>query len=252
MEALVAQDWLAASANQLTYYGLEQLHRHAREDELAVFFRNNHFSTITKHKSELYLLATDVGYLHEADIVWERLNQVYGDSTLCDGAFRTLDLGERAANQARAVAEAAEAAEAAAIAASAAAAEDAAAAARLQPAGGAGGLPHGFPPGQCGHGGGGTPDSDYALALALQNEEDAAAQFAEQQQLRQAQQMQAQEHEAQWRRQQAAQYADEQQRMSAIAANRTHPAPSGQTSARGRRGGRNANGGDGGGDCVLL
>ena len=46
------------------------------ENELAVFFRNNHFSTLTKHGGTLFLLATDIGYLHEADLVWERLDQV--------------------------------------------------------------------------------------------------------------------------------------------------------------------------------
>lgn len=69
------QDWLSRSASQLTYYGLEKLHFHTEENQLVVFFRNNHFSTLTKHQGELYLLATDFGYLHEQDVVWERLNQ---------------------------------------------------------------------------------------------------------------------------------------------------------------------------------
>ena len=58
-EAMVARDWLNVSASQLTYYGLEQLHRAVNDRELAVFFRNNHFSTLTKHDGELNLLATD-------------------------------------------------------------------------------------------------------------------------------------------------------------------------------------------------
>ena len=99
-EGLLAQDWLNRSAAQLTYLGLEQLHQHLEERTLVVFFcnncdrnpnpnsnldpnpnpnqvffRNNHFSTLTKHGGELYLLATDIGYLHETDVVWERLNQ---------------------------------------------------------------------------------------------------------------------------------------------------------------------------------
>ena len=100
-EAILMQDWLATSANQLTYYGLEQLHRSLNESEMVVFFRNNHFSTMTKHAGELYLLATDIGFLQERDIVWERLNQVDGDSTLCDGLFKALDLEMRAAVAAR-------------------------------------------------------------------------------------------------------------------------------------------------------
>ena len=43
--------------------------------ELAVFFRNNHFATITKHGGELYLLATDVGFAREPLVVWERRAQ---------------------------------------------------------------------------------------------------------------------------------------------------------------------------------
>ena len=75
-EGMVAQDWLARSASQLTYFGLERLHSHVTDGQLLVFSRNNHFSTLTKHSGEIYLLATDFGYLHEAEVVWERLNQV--------------------------------------------------------------------------------------------------------------------------------------------------------------------------------
>ena len=74
--ALVAQDWLATSATQLTYFGLHELHRSLAENDLAIFFRNNHFSTLTKHGGELFLLATDLGYREEAEVVWEKLNQV--------------------------------------------------------------------------------------------------------------------------------------------------------------------------------
>jgi len=74
-EGLLLPEWLDGSASQLTYYGLERLHAEVGESELVVFFRNNHFATLTKHKSELYLLATDLGYAREPLVVWERLNQ---------------------------------------------------------------------------------------------------------------------------------------------------------------------------------
>lgn len=45
------------------------------DEELCVFFRNNHFNTLYKHNGELYILVTDQGYAQEA-IVWEKLNQV--------------------------------------------------------------------------------------------------------------------------------------------------------------------------------
>mmetsp|Transcript_31209 Transcript_31209/g.91601 ORF Transcript_31209/g.91601 Transcript_31209/m.91601 type:complete len:242 (-) Transcript_31209:226-951(-) len=63
------------SASQLSYHGLVQLHASLAEAELAVFFRNNHFATITKHGGELYLLATDVGFAREPLVVWERRAQ---------------------------------------------------------------------------------------------------------------------------------------------------------------------------------
>ena len=36
-----------------------------RERQLAVFFRNNHFSTLFRLEGALYSLVTDLGYLHE-------------------------------------------------------------------------------------------------------------------------------------------------------------------------------------------
>ncbi|THU47937.1 hypothetical protein C4D60_Mb09t20930 [Musa balbisiana] len=47
-----------------------------KERELCVFFRNNHFSTMFKFNGELYLLATDQGYMNQPDLVWEKLNEV--------------------------------------------------------------------------------------------------------------------------------------------------------------------------------
>lgn len=47
---LIAEQFLEATAAQLTYHGLCELTAAAKEGELSVFFRNNHFSTMTKHK----------------------------------------------------------------------------------------------------------------------------------------------------------------------------------------------------------
>jgi hypothetical protein len=43
------EDFMNASSHQLTDYGLRALHDGIREGELVVFFRNNHFGTLTKH-----------------------------------------------------------------------------------------------------------------------------------------------------------------------------------------------------------
>ncbi|KAH7549506.1 hypothetical protein JRO89_XS13G0042200 [Xanthoceras sorbifolium] len=64
------------NASQLTFYGLFCLQDGLKERELCVFFRNNHFSTMFKFDGELYLLATDQGYINQPDLVWEKLNEV--------------------------------------------------------------------------------------------------------------------------------------------------------------------------------
>ncbi|XP_055965008.1 ubiquitin carboxyl-terminal hydrolase MINDY-1 isoform X2 [Sorex fumeus] len=87
MEGLIAEQFLEATAAQLTYHGLCELTAAAKEGELSVFFRNNHFSTMTKHKSHLYLLVTDQGFLQEEQVVWESLHNVDGDSCFCDAEF---------------------------------------------------------------------------------------------------------------------------------------------------------------------
>jgi ubiquitin carboxyl-terminal hydrolase MINDY-1/2 len=43
-------DFLNSASHQLTDYGLSVLHEQIREGEMVVFFRNNHFGTLTKHK----------------------------------------------------------------------------------------------------------------------------------------------------------------------------------------------------------
>ncbi|NXX62785.1 MINY1 hydrolase, partial [Scopus umbretta] len=86
-EGLVAEQFLESTASQLTYHGLCELTAAVREGELSVFFRNNHFSTMIKHKGHLYLLVTDQGFLQEERVVWESLHNVDGDSCFCDTNF---------------------------------------------------------------------------------------------------------------------------------------------------------------------
>ncbi|XP_070565211.1 ubiquitin carboxyl-terminal hydrolase MINDY-2-like [Ptychodera flava] len=86
---LVAEQFLENSAAQLTYHGLCELNSTVKEEQLCVFFRNNHFSTIYKHKDELFLLVTDQGFLTENGVVWETLANTEGDSYFVDGDFHT-------------------------------------------------------------------------------------------------------------------------------------------------------------------
>ncbi|KAG9334704.1 hypothetical protein JZ751_007239 [Albula glossodonta] len=73
-----------------------RLNTTAKEGELSVFFRNNHFSTMIKHKDHLYLLVTDQGFLQEESVVWESLHNVEGDGNFCDSEFR---LGQASSSQ---------------------------------------------------------------------------------------------------------------------------------------------------------
>ncbi|KAJ6393769.1 hypothetical protein OIU77_023077 [Salix suchowensis] len=81
-------NFLKNSASQLTFYGLFCLQDGLKERELCVFFRNNHFSTMFKYDGELYLLATDQGYINQPDLVWEKLNEVNGDTLFMTGNFK--------------------------------------------------------------------------------------------------------------------------------------------------------------------
>uniref|UniRef100_A0A3Q2PP02 Ubiquitin carboxyl-terminal hydrolase n=1 Tax=Fundulus heteroclitus TaxID=8078 RepID=A0A3Q2PP02_FUNHE len=94
-EGLVAEQFLESTATQLSYHGLCELNTTAKEGEISVFFRNNHFSTMIKHKGHLYLLVTDQGFLQEEGMVWESLHNVEGDGNFCDSSFRLCHPPER-------------------------------------------------------------------------------------------------------------------------------------------------------------
>ncbi|KAK9390944.1 protein FAM63A [Crotalus adamanteus] len=97
-EGLIAEQFLESTASQLSYHGLCELTSTVKEGELSVFFRNNHFSAMIKHKSHLYLLVTDQGFLNEDQVTWESLHNVDGDSCFCDAEFRLSHaLGKEAA-----------------------------------------------------------------------------------------------------------------------------------------------------------
>ena len=47
---LLIEQFLDENRSQLTHYGILQLKQTMRDNQLAVFFRNNHFSTIWKNQ----------------------------------------------------------------------------------------------------------------------------------------------------------------------------------------------------------
>lgn len=91
-ELSVIQQFLDDTAAQITYFGLESLFESVQESEVCAFFRNNHFSTLTKHNGHLYALVTDIGYAEHPEIVWEEVVDLEGNSVFCDSAFRQVRL----------------------------------------------------------------------------------------------------------------------------------------------------------------
>lgn len=88
VKGLLIDEFLQLSASQLTFYGLSALLTSMRNGQLAVLFRNNHFSTILKHQDRIYVLVTDMGFLNETSIVWEVLNDLDGDTQFVDSLFK--------------------------------------------------------------------------------------------------------------------------------------------------------------------
>lgn len=85
--ASLIDSFLCSTGHQLTHYGLHELYSHVGEESLCVFFRNNHFGTLTKHKGVLFLLVTDLGYANVPEVMWEKLDGIDGDTEYCNAAF---------------------------------------------------------------------------------------------------------------------------------------------------------------------
>lgn len=93
--AAILQHFLETTASQLTEHGLWELCEELADGEIAVLFRNNHFHTLYKNRNDLYVLATDMGFLTEPFIVWETLNCVDGNSTFVDAEFQDSSVAKK-------------------------------------------------------------------------------------------------------------------------------------------------------------
>ena len=60
MPALLGQQFLESTASQLTYHGLCELNMAVNEGDFCVFFRNNHFNSLTKKQVISTLLKVKV------------------------------------------------------------------------------------------------------------------------------------------------------------------------------------------------
>eukprot|EP00536_Pseudo-nitzschia_multiseries_P012548 jgi/Psemu1/244652/estExt_Genewise1.C_4850031 len=89
----IVRGFLERSAHQLTQHGLFVLHEFVKEGDMVVFFRNNHFNTLTKQRGgSLYLLVTDFGYANVGSVVWEKLDVIDGDTEYVTADFAQLQL----------------------------------------------------------------------------------------------------------------------------------------------------------------
>ena len=85
----IIKHFLDHSGHQLTQFGLTTLHEYLNDGQTMVFFRNNHFNTLTKHDGLLYLLVTDFGYANVPSVVWEKLDVIDGDTEYVTDEFKT-------------------------------------------------------------------------------------------------------------------------------------------------------------------
>ena len=92
-QGMLVENFLSENASQLTKYGLEELRRGIKQEELCILFRNNHFSTLHRHEGILYTLVTDQGFRDEA-IYWEELVNVEGGGAFCDWQFKIYTPGD--------------------------------------------------------------------------------------------------------------------------------------------------------------
>lgn len=85
------KEFLNRWPTQLTEHGLKSLRGSIQSGQVAILFRNDHFSTLFKdpRTDKLLTLVTDQGYSSHDEIVWESLVDVNGQgSELFSGDFR--------------------------------------------------------------------------------------------------------------------------------------------------------------------
>jgi hypothetical protein len=87
------KEFLSRWPTQLTDHGLKVMRESIQPGQVAILFRNDHFSTLFKdpRTDRLLTLVTDQGYSSHDEIVWESLTDVNGQgSELFSGDFRAV------------------------------------------------------------------------------------------------------------------------------------------------------------------
>ncbi|KAJ1814592.1 Ubiquitin carboxyl-terminal hydrolase MINDY-2, partial [Coemansia sp. RSA 2599] len=81
-DAVLANMWLESNRTQLTEYGRRRLLDTVEDHGVAVFFRNNHFSTLCKRPDGLFVLCADDGVAGDSRVVWESICDVQQQGNL--------------------------------------------------------------------------------------------------------------------------------------------------------------------------
>ncbi|KAI4721975.1 hypothetical protein E4T48_01719 [Aureobasidium sp. EXF-10727] len=90
-DIIFIKEFLTSYSTQLTEHGLKLIADFLRPGQIAILFRNDHFSTLYKHprSGTLMNLVTDAGYSSHDEIVWESLVDVSGAAgSFFSGDFR--------------------------------------------------------------------------------------------------------------------------------------------------------------------
>jgi len=91
-QKVIVRQFLNDYQQQLTAHGLIRMHEVMNENELAIFFRNNHFSAVYKRQGYIWELVTDQGIV-DADgrITWQSLSQLSGDEQFVSNKFNLIE-----------------------------------------------------------------------------------------------------------------------------------------------------------------
>lgn len=82
--------FLERTLGQLTEHGLQEIYKSMQERELAVMYRNDHFSVVHKHQDMLYVLVGDEGLARgntDHRFCWMTLSNTGGDEVFVDDRF---------------------------------------------------------------------------------------------------------------------------------------------------------------------
>ncbi|GMS95672.1 hypothetical protein PENTCL1PPCAC_17847, partial [Pristionchus entomophagus] len=92
-ESKLIKEWLDSNRSQLTFDGIAMLNDKLKNGGVAILFRNNHFTTITKFQNILFGLVTDLGF-HTLDaLVFEAIVDVnQGSSFFTNGRFEEVNV----------------------------------------------------------------------------------------------------------------------------------------------------------------